>query len=336
MEMVGRIRRVNLAAIDLNLLVALDAVLSEKNVTRAAARIGRSQPATSHALNRARALFEDPLLVRVRGALEPTARARQLAPRLHRILRELGAALDRHRDFDPAGVESVTIAATDYVGFVLLPHLFGLLRQVAPRLGVHIRTAEGVDALEPVRDGVVELALGTFPRVPAELRTEALFDDQFVCLRRQTHASADRPRGSRARRGPPRLTVQEFADAGHVLVVSPSSGQGPVDVALARVGRSRRVMAYVPHFLVAPGIVATTDLVLTTGRRIAEAFATARGLQIFAPPVALAPFAVAMVWHPRTEEDSVARWLRSIVREATSRLRAAEKGGRRRARHVSP
>jgi DNA-binding transcriptional LysR family regulator len=327
---------VNLAAIDLNLLVALDAVLSEKNVTRAAARIGRSQPATSHALNRARSLFDDPLLVRVRGALELTSRARQLAPRLHRILRELGAALDLHRDFDPAGVESVTIAATDYVGFVLLPHLFALLRQVAPRLGVHVRTAEGADALEPVRDGVVELALGTFPRVPADLRAEELFDDQFVCLRRPIGAATARPRGAGARRRPVRLTVQEFAEAGHVLVVSPSSGQGPVDYALARVGRRRRVVAQVPHFLVAPGIVAATDLVLTTGRRIAEPFATALGLQIFTPPVALAPFAVAMVWHPRSEEDRVARWLRSIVRQATMRLHAAESGRPRRAHHVRP
>src|SRR3954471_2987074 len=106
----------NLAAIDLNLLVVLDAVLSERNVTRAAARIGRSQPATSHALARARELFKDPLLVRAGGALELTARARVLGPRLHRILRELGAALDAHKDFDPAAVEAVTIGATDYVG----------------------------------------------------------------------------------------------------------------------------------------------------------------------------------------------------------------------------
>lgn len=316
----------NLAALDLNLLVALDAMLSERNVTRAAARIGRSQPATSHALNRARALFDDPLLVRVRGALELTARARQLAPRLHRILRELGAALDLHRDFDPAGVESVTITATDYVGFVLLPHLFALLREVAPQLAVHVRTAEGPDALEPVRDGVSELALGTFPRVPAGLRTEDLFDDQFVCLRRRARPAPARSIRAPARARPARLTIQEFAAAGHVLVVSPSSGQGPVDYALARVGRSRRVMAFVPHFLVAPGIVATTDLVLTTGRRIAEPFAAALGLEIFAPPVALAPFSIAMIWHPRTEDDSVARWLRSVVREATSRLRATERG----------
>src|SRR5882672_5791508 len=145
----------NLAAIDLNVLVALDAVLSERNVTRAAARIGRSQPATSHALNRARDLFKDPLLVRVRGSLELTARARLIAPKIHRLLRELGAILDVQKDFDPAAVDSVTIGATDHVGFVVLPHLFRVLKDVAPRLSVRVRTAEGPDALDPLVGGVL-------------------------------------------------------------------------------------------------------------------------------------------------------------------------------------
>src|SRR5258708_36375944 len=113
-----RSNSVKLSAIDLNILVTLDAILSERNVTRAAARVGRSQPATSHALNRARELFKDPLLVRARGAMELTARARIIAPKIHRLLRELGAVLDAQKDFDPAAVESVTIGATDYVGFL--------------------------------------------------------------------------------------------------------------------------------------------------------------------------------------------------------------------------
>ena len=112
-----------LSGIDLNVLVALDALLTERNVTRAAARIGRSQPATSHSLNRARDLFRDPLLVRVGGGLELTARARIVAPKIHRLLRELGAVLDLHKEFDPSAVECVTIGATDYVGFVLLPYV---------------------------------------------------------------------------------------------------------------------------------------------------------------------------------------------------------------------
>src|SRR5215472_3325881 len=162
---------VKLSGIDLNILVALNALLSERNVTRAAARIGRSQPATSHALNRARDLFHDPLLVRVRGGLELTARARIIAPKLQGLLRELGAVLDTHRDFDPSAIECVTIGTTDYVGFVLLPHVFAILEKLAPKTSVRISTVEGPDALEPLRSGVLDIAVGTFPLIPAGLRT---------------------------------------------------------------------------------------------------------------------------------------------------------------------
>ena len=231
----------NLAAIDLNVLVALDAILSEASVTRAAARIGRSQPATSHALNRARELFGDPLLVRMRGALQLTPRARGLAPRIRHALAALASTMETQGSFRPADVDSVTIGATDYVGFVLLPHLIKALQREAPSTSVRVRTIEGRDALEPVAAGLVDVALGTFPHVPAGLRAEALFDEQFVCLLRKGHP----------RRGA-RLSIDQYARLGHVLVTSPWDGRGPVDDALERLGRHRKIAAYVPHFLVAP------------------------------------------------------------------------------------
>jgi DNA-binding transcriptional LysR family regulator len=303
---------VKLAGIDLNLLVALDALLSERNVTRAAARLGRSQPATSHALARARHLFDDPLLVRVRGGLELSARARVIAPKLRRLVGDLGAMLEEQRDFDPAALDAVTIGATDFVGFVLLPHLLRIFEQRAPQLSVRVRSVEGPDALEPVVSGVLDIAVGTFPHLPVGLRTEELFQEQFVCVRRKR-------RGSGARRTA-RMSVEQFVALGHVLVASPAAGQGPVDQALARIGKSRRVVVSVPQFLVAPSVVAGTELVLTTGRRIAEKLAPALGLEIFAPPVPLKPFAVRMIWHPRTETDRVGQWLRAMLRLARDEL----------------
>jgi DNA-binding transcriptional LysR family regulator len=306
---------VKLSAIDLNILVALDVILSERNVTRAAARLGRSQPATSHALSRARDLFKDPLLVRIRGGLELTARARAIAPKIRRLLGELGAVLDDQKNFDPAAIETLNIGATDYVGCVLLPHLVQILRRRAPRLSVRVRSAEGPDALDPVVSGLVDVAVGTFPQVPVGLRAEELFEDEFVCLRRKLRG--------RARQDGKRMTVDRFAALGHVLVASPSIGQGPVDHALARAGKMRQIAVTVPQFLVAPSIVAETDLVLTTGRRIAGKVASALGLEVFTPPVSLKPFAVRMIWHPRTENDSFGQWLRSTLREAASLLRPA-------------
>jgi len=296
---------VKLAAIDLNLLVALDAIFSERNVTRAAAQIGRSQPATSHALNRARELFQDPLLVRLHGGLELTARARVIAPQIHRLLRELGAIFDANQEFSPQTLESVSIGATDYVGFLLLPHVLRKLRELTPGLSVRIRNLEGPDALEPLNAGLLDVALGTFPHVRAGLRGKVLFQDRFVCLQRKQA----RTRG--------RMTPERFAQLGHVLVTSPAAGQGPVDYALAKHGLSRTIVAYVPHFLVAPSIVAATDLVLTTGERIARRFAPELGLETFPCPVPLDPFAVSMIWHPRTESDSAGVWLRGVIEEAS-------------------
>jgi DNA-binding transcriptional LysR family regulator len=305
--------RPGLAAIDLNVLVALDALLSERNVTRAAARVGRSQPAMSHALNRARELFHDPLLVRVRGGLEPTARARVVGPQIHRLLRELAVVVDVRKAFDPSTVESITVGATDYVGLLVLPRLVALLREASPGLGIKVRALEGPDALQPLMDGMVDVAVGTFPHVAAGLRMETLFQDDFVCLRRRGHPSSKE-----------KMTSARFAQLDHVLVVSPAAGQGPVDYALAREGKSRHVAAYVPHFLVAPGIVAGTDLVLTTGRRIAEHFTATLPLQVFAPPLRLDPFDVRMLWHARSEKDSVCIWLRDRLRDATAHLRGAQ------------
>jgi len=304
---------VKLAALDLNILVALDALLSERNVTRAAVRIGRSQPATSHALKRARALFKDPLLLRAKGSMELSARARLLAPKLNRLLRELGTTLDAEAELDPSRLESLTVGATDYVGFVLLPLVLGRLQSAAPRLAVHVRNLEGLDALDPVQSGALDLALGTFPQVPAGLKAETLFEDEFVCLRRKT--------GRMSRK----LSVREFARLSHVLVVSPAAGKGPVDYALAKLHRERHIAAYVPHFLAAPAIVANTDWVLTTGRRVARHFAATLDLQVFEPPVPLQPFRVSMVWHGRTEQDSVAVWLRGIVRAAARELLTKER-----------
>jgi DNA-binding transcriptional LysR family regulator len=278
---------------------------------RAAARIGRSQPATSHALNRARELFRDPLLVRVGGGLELTARARIVAPKIHRLLRELGAVLDVHKDFDPAAIECVTIGTTDYVGFVLLPYVFATLQQVAPQIRVRVRAVEGPDVLEPLNSGILDLAVGAFPQIPAGLRTEDLFQEEFVCLRRRSPGAS-------------KMTVEAFAKLAHVLVASPSSGMGPVDYALAKCGQGRHIAAYVPHFLVAPSIVAATDLVVTTGRRIAERVAPMLGLETFECPLPLTPFVVRTVWHPRTDGDSVGQWLRALIREAATKMMHSE------------
>ena len=267
--MVGAAATMNLAAIDLNVLVALDAILSEGSVTRAAVRIGRSQPATSHALNRARELFGDPLVVRMHGALQLTPRARGLAPRIGHALAALASTMETQGSFRPADVESVTIGATDYVGFVLLPHVVEALQREAPnmqRAGANHRGARRAGAGRGRPGRRRPRHLPACPRWPAGRGA----------VRRAVRLPA--AQGASDARGCAPASIDQYARLGHVLVTSPWEGRGPVDEALERLGRQRKIAAYVPHFLVAPNIVAETDLVLTTGRRIAEQLAAPLGL----------------------------------------------------------
>jgi DNA-binding transcriptional LysR family regulator len=292
-----------LTAIDLNLFVALDALLAESSVTRAARRIGRSQPAVSHALQRARELFGDPLLVRVHDSFELTARAKLLAPRLRRILAEVAATVELHQEFDPAAINAVSIGATDYVGWVLVPHVVRALRLVSPSMTFRVRALEEPDELAPLASGFVDIALGTFPRVSPSLRSEVLFQERFVCAVRHDHP------GIRDK-----LTLRRFLSLDHVLISSPTDGRGVVDYALADRGMSRTVAVHVPHFLEAPSLVAETDLIVTMAERVVARLAEPLNLRLFPCPIRLDPFDVKMIWHPRTDADSVSVWLREQVR----------------------
>ncbi len=301
----------NLASLDLNLLVALDALLAERSVTRAARRIGRSQPATSHALGRARQLFGDPLLVRVRDEMHPTERALALAPKLRDVLDRIAATLGDETPFDPREVPRVTLGATDYVGFVLLPALVARLRAESPRVVVRARPLDGDGALAALAEGRIDLAIGTFWQCPPSLRQTTLFHETFACGLRRGHPAL---RGDR-------LTLRRYVALDHLLIASPGEGPGVVDYALEKLGLARRVVAYVPHFLVAPGVVASTDLVVTMAARVLEPLAPSLGLALAPCPVPLEPFAVRMLWHPRAEGDRAQRWLRAHAAAASEALR---------------
>jgi DNA-binding transcriptional LysR family regulator len=302
---------VNLSSLDLNLLVALDALLAERNVTRAARRIGRSQPATSHALARARRLFGDPLLVRVRDEMHPTERARALAPKLRDVLDRIASTLGDETPFEPREVPHVTLGVTDHVGFVLLPALVARLRAEAPRLVVRARALDGEGALVALAEGRVDVALGTFWQCPPSLRQTTLFYETFACALRGGHGAL--------RNG--RVSLRRYVALDHLLIASPGEGPGVVDHALEKLGLTRHVAAYVPHFLVAPGVVAHTDLVVTMAERVLTPLAPALGLAVTRCPVLLEPFAVRMLWHLRAEDDKAQRWLRAHVVAASEAFR---------------
>lgn len=298
---------VNLGALDLNLLRVLDALLGERHVTRAARRVGLSQPATSHALARLRAALGDPLLVRgPGGALVPTPRAAALQPRLRAALDAVAAALRGDAPFDPATARSTfRIATGDYAEMVILPGLMARLARDAPHVDLRVvPPASGGDEREGLAAGEVDVVLAPRrgPGGAAGLYERRLFDETFTCLVRRGHPATAQ-----------RLTLARYEALSHVLVAPRGTPGSFVDDALAALGRRRRVALTVPHFLVAPHVVAATDLIVTLASRIADVVAGPLDLVALPPPLELPGFTMSLWWHERNHHDPAQRWLRDAI-----------------------
>lgn len=303
----------HLGSVDLNLLVVLDALLAERNVTRAASRVGITQSAASHALARLRALTGDELLVRGRDGMTPTTRGEALAQPVRRALEEIGRALAPQAPFDPGTATGrVLVATSDYGELVLLPRLAARVAKDAP--GIDLRVVPAADDFAaPLASGEFDLAIT--PLRPDDERTgvyaRRLFEERFVCVVREGHPLAGK-----------KLTPARFAAASHALISPRGKEGGFVDDALARLGLKRRVAVAVPHFLIAPHVVASTDLILTLAGRVADVLAGPLGLAVLTPPreLELTGFTISALWHERTHADPMQRWFRDVLAEEAAEL----------------
>lgn len=299
----------NIVGLEVSLLLALDALLRERQVTRAAQRLGLTQSAMSHALRRLRELFGDPLFVRTPRGVLPTPRAAQLAEPLARVLAELERLTARPAAFDPATLtRRMALLTSEYVDVVLLPQLLAQLLHKAPRLDLEVRgTAFELEgALE---EGRVDVALGIFPQLSPRVMQQRLFEDRFVCLLRTGHPAA---------RG--RLSLSRYAALSHVQIAPRGAPGGPVDEALGKRGLQRRVAVRIGSFLSALQLVARSDLLLTAPERLVRALLGTLPLRVLEPPLELPRFAIYQVWHERRQEDPAHAWLRSVLAEIARSL----------------
>lgn len=289
----------DIETLDLNLLVALDALLAERNVTRAARRLNLSQPALSARLKRLRDVFRDPLLTPARRGLAPTQRALELQAPLRAALDQLRGAVATGAAFDPASAElTVSIMASDAMQFAVLTPLAFALAEEAPGVRLSWRSVDAPGLPKLAERGDVDLALLTPDLAPPTLRMRPLLSEDYVAIVRRGH-----PRVGAA------LDLETFCALDHV-VTSPLGGgfAGPTDVALAALGRRRRVGLSVSGFLVVPEIVARSDMIALAPERIARA--RADRLRLLAPPITVPGFEMAMVWHDRAHAHPAQRWLR--------------------------
>lgn len=302
----------HLAGVDLNLLVVLHALLEEQNTTRAARKVGLSQPAVSHALARLRDLLGDPLLVRVGQGMKLTAKAEGLRSRVATVVEDLEGVLRPTPTFDPRTAQrTFRICATDYAQLVLFPALQARVAEQAPSVDIHVMPFTERSVIERLRaGGDGDVAVGLFPaEVAGELGRLKLYEDDFVGLARKGHPSAN---GT--------LTLTTYCALSHLLVSPRGKPGGVVDRALARLGCSRRVAVQVPHFLVTPHLVASSDLVIALPSRVAKAFVPLLPLQTFGlpPELAIGPMTMSMVWHRSADTDPAQMWLRSMIERTTA------------------
>ena len=290
-----------LRSLDLNLLVTLDMLLAEQNVTRAAQRLHYSQPSVSVQLAKLRDVFDDPLLLPGPRGMRPTHRAEQLREPLREALEAIERAVAAPQAFDPARASQTwKVAATDYAESTIVLPALQRLRAQAP--GSRLAVVEMVPPRfeKQAEQGDIDLAFHTTEGAPEHLRRRVLFTERYVLIGR-----ADHPRLKR------RPTVAQFCKLEHAIV-SPDGGgfHGVTDEALGQVGLTRRVVLSVPHFLFLVSAVASTDLVAMAPFRLASAHP---GLRMVEPPVDVPGYEMSMLWHERAHRDPAHAWLREQI-----------------------
>lgn len=294
---------------DLNLLVTLETLLMEQNVTKAAQRLHLSQPAVSAQLRRLRALFDDPLLIPMQRGMAPTAKALELIGPLRQSLDQVRATLAEHRHFDPEAASlTVHVAATDYLQATMVQALVLMLRRAFPGVLVALHHLDPGRLQGQMAKGEIDLALMTPGRQQDMLRSRHLFDEKYVLIGRRGHPAL--------RAG---LSVEQFCELDHVIVsLEGGAFSTAVDVGLAALGHTRKVVLSASSFLFVPSIVAQCDLVaLVPARLVSDARAA---LEVIACPFPVPGFSVSMVWHERNHSHSGQRWLRALIADFAAQL----------------
>ena len=303
----------NLGRIDLNLLVYLDALLTEGSVTRAADKLGISQPAMSNGLRRLRDLFDDPLLVRTSEGMTPTERARELEPVLRDVLSTVDRAVQPRSSFDPALSGQVfRVVASDYTESTLMPNMLRHLREHAPAVTVDIMTPSDVSFSE-VEQGRVDVVINRFDSIPQSFHQIGLWKDSFACLMSAKNPILDA------------FTLDNYLDARHVWVSKTGMGVGVgmnphdvqrlgwVDEALSRVGSKREIAVFTRHYQAAMQLVEDSDLIVTLPSKAARQQADNRRFAIRWPPFDIPLLDLRMIWSPLLHHNPAHQWFRRMI-----------------------
>lgn len=303
----------NLSRIDLNLLVYLDALLREKNVTRASEQLGITQPALSNGLRRLRELFNDPLLVRTSEGMTPTERALELQPQVRNILSAVEQAVLPVNAFEVTESTRVfRIMASDYAESTLLTPLLFKLRKEAPNLTLDILTPSDV-TFQDLEQGKIDMAINRFDRLPQSFHQATVWRDNFSCL-----MSGDNPAAQH-------FDMNAFLAAPHIWVSKTGMGVGRgmsqrdsqrlgwVDEALAEFGHERQIRVFTRHYQVAALLAQHPDLIATLPSQLANLYRENPKLVVRKPPFMIIPIELKLAWSPLLQHDPGHIWLRRRI-----------------------
>jgi DNA-binding transcriptional LysR family regulator len=316
----------NLEKADLNLLVYLDVLLREKNVTRAAEQLGITQPAMSNGLRRLRDLFNDPILVRSSEGMTPTERALELQPRIRAMLSELQQVLESRQDFRPINSQRVfRIMASDYAEATLFPAVVKALRSEAPKVVLDVLTPSDVSPRD-LEQGKVDMAINRFNDIPQSFHQVTLWKDGFSCVLNAANPLVDR------------FNLKSYLDAQHVWVSKTGMGVGVgvtneksvslgwVDQALDRIGKRRQISIFTRHYFLPALLVQNNDLVATLPTRMARLQAEGNSrLVLKDTPFHIPEFELKLAWSPLLHHNPAHRWLRQLIQYVARRM---SEGGR--------
>lgn len=298
--------------IDIRLLRAFSVLMAELNVTRAADRLGVGQSALSQSLARLRTVFGDPLLLRSRDGMIPTDRAREIDASVRRMLAEYDQVLAPPERFDAGSSRRrFVVTCPEYAEHLLLPGVLQRIRRDSPGIRIEVRAPQPDRAVELLESGELDLRVAWLLTPPPALRSMALFQDQMVCLARQSHPQI---RGA--------LTLSQYLELPHVRPLGTGRPTSAValEEAVQRLGHKLPSAFQVQNFLTIPLIVATSDMLATLPRMLAAAFVEQHKLQVLEMPLRLPRIRYAVYWHERSQKDAGHRWLRGLVLEAARSL----------------
>jgi DNA-binding transcriptional LysR family regulator len=295
----------NIKKMDLNLLMVFAALCEEKSTTKAALRLGLSQPAISHALVRLRDQLNDPLFVRASKGLVPTNRALELEKPILALLSQLDGLLGSSKEFIPEKAKNIfRMATTDYFELVVLPQLLQKLEKEAPHITIISRPTSGVLPKNELEKGDYDIAIaGFYGKLPEGFMKQKVFDDDFICISKKNH-----PRIKKKA-----LSIDQYANEKHILISLHGDMKAKTKDILAKKGLDQMFSSGVASFLSPGWIVASTELMLTCPRKLAEAYEKHLPIMLHELPFEIPSISVVQVWHERSHKDPAHSWLRQMI-----------------------